>query len=103
MRSSAWWGGPALSLLPQNRSPVGSAELQLNENIRGLMRNVSDWERVASVAAGAALLMLAVRRPNARRLAGLTGVSLLTRGVSGYCPVNAALGRNSVRSDTRVA
>lgn len=67
------------------------------------MRNVSDWERVASVAAGAALLMLAARRPNARRLAGLTGVSLLARGVSGYCPVNAAVGRNSVRGDTRVA
>jgi uncharacterized membrane protein len=67
------------------------------------MRNVSDWERLASVAGGAALLMLAVSRPNARRLAALTGVSLLTRGLSGYCPVNAALGRHSVRNDTRVA
>jgi uncharacterized membrane protein len=58
---------------------------------------------VASVAAGAALLMLAAKRPNVRRLAGTTGAGLVARGLSGYCPVNATLGRNTRRNDTRVA
>jgi uncharacterized membrane protein len=66
------------------------------------MRNVADWERVASVAAGAALLMLAAKRPNVRGLAASTGAGLVVRGLSGLCPVNAALGRKRL-SDTRLA
>ena len=68
-----------------------------------MTRNVSDWERVASVAAGAALIYVGTRRRPTNRLATSTGVALVTRGVSGYCPVNAVVGRGSERSDTKVA
>jgi uncharacterized membrane protein len=63
------------------------------------MANVSDWERVASVAAGAALLWLGERQRPQNRLASSTGVGLLARGLSGYCPVNATLGRGADRSN----
>lgn len=68
-----------------------------------MTRNVSDWERVASVAAGAALLYLATRQRPANRLATSTGLGLVARGIGGYCPVNAAVGRNSDRADTKSA
>ncbi len=68
-----------------------------------MTRNVSDWERVASVAAGAALLYLATRQRPGNRLATSTGLGLVARGIGGYCPVNAAVGRNAERSDTKVA
>lgn len=65
-------------------------------------RNVSNWERVASIAAGAALLYVGTRRRQ-NRLATSTGVGLVARGVSGYCPINAAIGRDHDRSNTKVA
>jgi uncharacterized membrane protein len=65
-------------------------------------RNVSDWERVASIAAGAALLYLGTQRRR-NSWATSTGVGLVARGVTGYCPINAALGRNSDRSNTKIA
>ena len=68
-----------------------------------MTRNVSDWERVASVAAGAALLYLGTRHNRPNRLAASTGIGLVARGVGGYCPVNAAVGRDSARSDTKAA
>lgn len=68
-----------------------------------MTRNVSDWERIASVAAGAALLYLAARQRPRNNLLTSTGLGLLARGVGGYCPVNAAVGRNGERSDTKVA
>jgi uncharacterized membrane protein len=68
-----------------------------------MQRNVSDWERVASLAAGAALLYVAMRQRPTNRLASSTGVSLVARGLTGYCPMNALLGRQSDRSNTRVA
>ena len=66
-------------------------------------RNVSDWERVASIAAGAALLYFGTRHGRNNRLATSTGVGLVARGLSGFCPFNAAVGRNSDLSDTKVA
>jgi uncharacterized membrane protein len=68
-----------------------------------MTRNVSDWERVASVAAGAALLVLASRQRPANRIATSAGASLVARGITGVCPVNAMLGRHGDRSDTKVA
>ena len=65
--------------------------------------NVSDVERVVSVAAGAALLWLGFRQRPTNRAVSSTGAGLLVRGLSGYCPVNAVLGRGSSRSDTRMA
>jgi uncharacterized membrane protein len=65
-------------------------------------RNVSDWERVASIAAGAALVYMGTRQRRSG-LATSAGVGLVARGVSGFCPVNAAIGRDSDRSNTKVA
>lgn len=65
-----------------------------------MQRNVRDWERVASIAAGAALLWFAARRRH--RLAASAGAGLVVRGLGGYCPLNATLGRGG-RADTRTA
>jgi uncharacterized membrane protein len=66
-------------------------------------RNVNDWERVASVAAGAALLYIASRERRVSTLAGSTGAGLIARGLTGYCPVNAAFGRDTDRGNTKIA
>lgn len=66
-------------------------------------RNVNDWERIASVAAGVGLIAFAVKSPRWRSTAASTGAGLLARGVSGYCPVNHAIGRERRRDDTRSA
>jgi uncharacterized membrane protein len=68
-----------------------------------MRRNVNDWERIASIAAGAALLWYAVKRAKGNRLAMAAGVGLLSRGTTGYCPMNALVGRGSDRSNTKVA
>jgi uncharacterized membrane protein len=64
--------------------------------------NVGNLERIGSVAAGAALLYIASRR--SRRAPGIraTAAGLLLRGVGGYCPVNALVGRDTRNRDTKV-
>jgi uncharacterized membrane protein len=61
--------------------------------------NVSDKERVASSAIGAALLvmgLLNIKQPSVKTFLELgTGALMIFRGASGYCPVNAAIGRNT--------
>jgi uncharacterized membrane protein len=61
--------------------------------------NVSDKERVVSGAIGAALLvmgLLNVNQPGVKTFLELgTGALMLFRGTSGYCPVNAVIGRNT--------
>jgi uncharacterized membrane protein len=64
-------------------------------------RNVSDWERVLSVAAGLGILAIADRR-SYRAPFGWLGVALIARGVTGLCPVNATLGRDRSREDVNV-
>ena len=60
--------------------------------------NVGTTERIISALGGAALTAMALR--DLRSPAGvsmlLTGGFLLVRGISGYCAVNQAIGRNSV-------
>lgn len=64
-------------------------------------RNVDDWERALSIAVGTGLLVLAARR---RQMAAtIGGFALIARGASGFCPVNAAVGRGRRRDDTRRA
>jgi uncharacterized membrane protein len=46
---------------------------------------------------------LGTRRGRANRLTTSTGVGLVARGLSGFCPVSAAVGRDSRRSDTKAA
>lgn len=61
--------------------------------------NVGTSERVISALGGAALTVMALR--DLKSPAGismlLTGGFLLVRGVSGYCAVNNAMGRNTAR------
>lgn len=66
--------------------------------------NVGNLERIGSVAAGAALLYIASQR-SSKPAPGMkaTGAGLLLRGVGGYCPVNALVGRDSRNRDTRAA
>jgi uncharacterized membrane protein len=59
--------------------------------------NVGDTERIVSALGGAALTVMALR--DLRSPSGismlLTGGFLLVRGLSGYCAVNNAIGRNT--------
>lgn len=71
-------------------------------------RNISDLERMLSVGAGAAMLAYALTR--SRRDERHSATTLLTsatgligRGVTGFCPVSALVGRNARRADTRTA
>ena len=67
-----------------------------------MKRNVNDWERGVSIAAGALLAMAALKTRGSVRSALLTaGAGLAVRGLTGYCPVNHAIGRNSRSDDTR--
>ena len=60
-----------------------------------LERNLANWERAASVIAGTALLTVAARRRRLFGSAAFTGISLIARGVSGFCPVVEVSGRGS--------
>ncbi len=71
-------------------------------------KNISDWERAISIAAGGALVAYAVSR--SRRdgaavspMTATTATGLIARGLTGYCPVSATIGRNRSHSDTRAA
>lgn len=69
-----------------------------------MTRNLETWERGLSIGAGAALLWYAAKHDRARSTLAGAGVSLVARGVSGFCPVNAVTGRTLAdRSDTRQA
>jgi uncharacterized membrane protein len=64
--------------------------------------NINDIERTASVVAGTALLIGAIRG-NRRTMKTIAGAGLVARGISGYCPVSSVLGRERRRDDTRLA
>lgn len=68
-----------------------------------MQRNVNNWERVASLAAGAALIGLAARSRRWRSIAASSGAGLIGRGLTGFCPVNYAIGRGRAIDDTRHA
>jgi uncharacterized membrane protein len=67
--------------------------------------NVGRTERVVSGLAAAAVAMVGLRRKRLRPLLLPIAGSLFSRAVTGHCPVNRALGRNSARNDrvSRVA
>jgi uncharacterized membrane protein len=68
-----------------------------------MQRNISDWERAGSIVAATVIGALAASRRDGRGPALATAGGLLLRGVTGYCPISAAVGRNSRASDTREA
>lgn len=62
--------------------------------------NVGRLERVASLAGGALALAGFFRSRSAGRLPlALAAGALLGRGATGYCPLNAALGRDAGRDE----
>jgi uncharacterized membrane protein len=61
--------------------------------------NVGKTERLVSGVAGAALIALALRRKRLRPLLLTVGGNLISRGVTGRCPINRALGRNTARGE----
>jgi uncharacterized membrane protein len=68
-----------------------------------MQRNISDWERAGSIVAATVIGALAASKRTGRGPALATAGGLLLRGVSGYCPVSAAVGRNTRETDTRDA
>jgi uncharacterized membrane protein len=63
-------------------------------------RNISTTERWASALIGGALAAVGYRRDN--RGLGLAGLGMLVRGATGFCPVSAAVGRDTSNPyDTR--
>jgi uncharacterized membrane protein len=66
-----------------------------------MRRNVNNWERVASLVFGAGLVALGMRSRRWRGIATSSGVGLIGRGLTGYCPVNQAVGRGRTLDDTR--
>lgn len=67
-----------------------------------MRQNVNGIERVASLVAAGLLLTAAMRRVRGRGVAGALGTWLVTRGVTGYCPISAVM-RGHRRDDTREA
>src|ERR1043165_10300873 len=63
--------------------------------------NISSTEKWVSTIAGTALAIVGYKRSNAAL--GVAGLGLLARGVTGFCPVSAAIGRNTASQDTRDA
>jgi uncharacterized membrane protein len=71
-----------------------------------MSRNMEGWEQAISILAGAALVAVAITRRKPFGGAATAGIGLVLRGASGYCPVNAAIGRHPHgrrRDDTRAA
>jgi len=61
--------------------------------------NVGRTERLVSAVAGVGLVVLALRRKRLRGILLPIGGNLITRAVSGRCPINRALGRNTAIHD----
>src|SRR5207302_2357475 len=62
------------------------------------LTNVSDWERIASVAGGVTFAALGLARGSLSGLAlGVMGGGLIYRGATGHCSVYQALGINTAQ------
>ncbi len=63
--------------------------------------NVGNTERIISTAGGALLAYYGFKKGDLLGIAiALTGGSLLFRGVTGYCPVNDAVGRDTAEKES---
>ncbi len=68
------------------------------EQLQSQPRNVGDNERLASLAGGAVLALMALRRGGVGGLAlGALGGMLLYRGATGHCAVYERMGRSSAK------
>ena len=62
--------------------------------IPGLRVNVGKTERILMIAAGSYLLYRALKKKDTKKITeGITGGTMLFRGISGYCPAYDAIGR----------
>ena len=66
-----------------------------------MQRNIIDWERAGSIIAGKLIGALAASRREGRGAAAAAAGGLLLRGFTGYCPMSAAIGRNTRRGTTK--
>ena len=78
----------------------------MNSNIFNLLswnENIGKTERIISVASGIALIVTGIMTLKKTRAASwtevATGTALVLRGATGYCPVNAALSRNTAKEE----
>jgi uncharacterized membrane protein len=84
----------ALTAQPLADSP--ELDTLRNEVATNVATNVSDSERIGSIALGAGLILLALsRRSLLGGLLGLTGAGLVARGTTGNCALYRRLGINS--------
>ena len=67
----------------------------------GEIQNVGNTERILSFVAGVALVYYGMQKNETVLGKGLTfaGGLLLTRGTTGFCPVNKAVGRNTILTE----
>ncbi|WP_221392493.1 DUF2892 domain-containing protein [Dyadobacter sp. NIV53] len=77
------------------KEKIGNAGDSIDE-----VQNVGNTERIISIIAGIALTYYGIQKKETLLGKGLTfaGGLLLTRGTSGFCPVNKTIGRNTVVS-----
>lgn len=78
-----------------------SADARVGSGYSGSGVNVGTLERALSGLAGVALIGYGMRRRSVRPLLVPIGTSLIARAVSGRCPVNRALGRNTAIRERR--
>jgi len=71
------------------------------ERRRDLGVNVGNPERWLSAIGGLAIIVVGLRKPRWRRALWPLGSSLVGRALTGRCPVNRLIGRNSARRDVR--
>jgi uncharacterized membrane protein len=74
----------------------GFAERRRNQSI-----NVGNAERWVSAIGGLAIIAVGFRKPRWRRALWPLGTSLVGRALTGRCPVNRLVGRNSAQRDVR--
>lgn len=70
--------------------------------IPGVSANVGTLERVLMVAAGGYLLYSAMKGEKKNITQGIAGTTMLARGISGYCPVYNALGKEGTSKSGNV-
>lgn len=82
-------------------SNIEEADTYLHEGkksiIPGLRVNVSTTERIIMIAAGSYLLYRALKKKDNKKVAeGITGGTMLFRGISGYCPAYDAASKAGI-------
>lgn len=76
-------------------SSLPDGDVRIGSGYRRGAPNVGTLERILSAAAGVALIGYSYQRNRLRSVLVPLGTSLVARAVTGNCPVNRALGRNT--------